>query len=34
MAQATTANTCLVAIKKAGTVKPNMAYQPPVIIGA
>ncbi len=34
MAQATTANTCLVSIKKAGAVKPNMAYQPPVIIGA
>ncbi len=34
MAQATTANTVLVSIKKAGTVKPNMAYQPPKIIGA
>ncbi len=34
MARATTANTCLVSIKKAGTVKPNMAYQPPVIVGA
>ena len=34
MARATTANTCLVSIRKAGTVKPNMAYQPPVIIGA
>ena len=34
MAQATTANTCLVSIRKVGAVKPNMAYQPPVIIGA
>jgi len=34
MAQATTANTVLVSIKKAGTVQPNMAYQPPKIIGA
>lgn len=34
MAQATTANTCLVSIKKVDSVKPNLAYQPPVIIGA
>lgn len=34
MAQATTANTVLVSIRKAGTVTPNLAYQPPKIIGA
>lgn len=34
MAQATTANTVLVSIKKAGTVSPNVAYNPPKIIGA
>jgi len=34
MAQATTANTVLVSIRKAGTVSPNLAYQPPKIIGA
>ncbi|MFA9372789.1 MAG: molybdopterin-dependent oxidoreductase [Poseidonibacter sp.] len=34
MAQATTANTVLVSIRKAGTIKPNLAYQPPKIIGA
>ena len=34
MAQATTANTVLVSIKKAGTVKANLAYRAPTIIGA
>ncbi len=34
MAQATTANTGLVSIRKAGVVTPNLAYQPPKIIGA
>ncbi|RXI47068.1 biotin sulfoxide reductase [Malaciobacter mytili] len=34
MAQATTANTVLVSIRKAGTVTPNLAYQAPKIIGA
>lgn len=34
MAQATTANTCLVSIKKVSSISPNNAYQPPVIIGA
>ncbi len=34
MAQATTANTVLVSIRKAGIVTPNLAYQPPKIIGA
>ncbi|MFT5835986.1 MAG: trimethylamine-N-oxide reductase (cytochrome c) [Sulfurimonas sp.] len=34
MAQATTANTVLVSIRKAGAVKPNLAYSAPTIIGA
>lgn len=34
MAQATTANTVLVSIKKAGVVKPNLAYSAPNIVGA
>ncbi len=34
MAQATTANTLLVAIKKVDNVSPNLAYQPPKIQGA
>lgn len=34
MAQATTANTVLVSIKKAGVVKPNLAYSAPKILGA
>lgn len=35
MASATTANTTLVGIKKVkGAIKPNLAYQPPKIIGA
>ena len=34
MAQATTANTVLVSIRKAGVVKPNLAYSAPKILGA
>ncbi len=34
MAQATTANTVLVSIRKAGVVKPNLAYNAPKILGA
>ncbi len=34
MAQATTANTVLVSIRKAGVITPNLAYQPPKIVRA